>query len=280
MQNLINIETKNINGELIQTVNARDLHAFLEIGKDFTTWIKDRINQYGFVENQDYIIVENLSSPKSGSAKSRQRLMKDYYISIDMAKELSMVERNEKGKQARQYFIECERRILQPKLSNDPTNLGLPNFLDPAESAIAWATQHKKVQLLGVQVKQLVTEKDCLKNLFKEGMTPTQFSKMLNGVNSQQINHFLAERKWLYNESKSGIRWRVASYARDKYLTEKQSEISLHGANPFISYQPVLLKKGAQRLYDLYLDYKLPMKLTWNGSHTHDKSINGIYLKH
>ncbi|PAV06821.1 hypothetical protein CBG25_05470 [Arsenophonus sp. ENCA] len=73
MKNLINIETKNINNELIQTVNAPDLHAFLEIGKDFTTWIKDRINQYGFVENQDYIIVENLSSPKSGSAKSRQR---------------------------------------------------------------------------------------------------------------------------------------------------------------------------------------------------------------
>ncbi|MFS1584038.1 MAG: antA/AntB antirepressor family protein, partial [Candidatus Arsenophonus phytopathogenicus] len=116
MQNLINIETKNINGELIQAVNARNLHAFLEVGKDFTTWIKDRINQYGFVENQDYIIVENLSSPKSGSAKSRQRPMRDYHISFDMAKELSMVERNKKGKQARQYFIECERRILQPSL--------------------------------------------------------------------------------------------------------------------------------------------------------------------
>lgn len=275
MQNLINIETKNINGELIQTVNARDLHAFLEIGKDFTTWIKDRIKQYGFTENIDFIVFTN-----SGENPFGGRPAKKYHISLDMAKELSMVERNEKGKQARQYFIECERRIFQPKLSNDPTNLGLPNFLDPAESAIAWAIQHKKVQLLGVQVKQLVTENDCLKNLFKEGMTPTQFSKMLNGVNSQQINHFLAERKWLYNESKSGIRWRVASYARDKYLTEKQSEISLHGANPFISYQPVLLKKGAQRLYDLYLDYKLPMKLTWNGAHTHDKSINGIYLKH
>nr|WP_119710823.1 hypothetical protein [Arsenophonus endosymbiont of Aleurodicus floccissimus] len=73
--------------------------------------------------------------------------------------------------------------------------------------------------------KTLSTEVDCLKNLFKEGMgTPTQFSKMLNGVNSQQINHFLAERKWLYNESKSGMRWRVASYARDKYLTEKKAK--------------------------------------------------------
>ncbi|PAV06451.1 hypothetical protein CBG25_05990 [Arsenophonus sp. ENCA] len=110
MSNLINIETKNINGTLIQTVNARDLHAFLEIGKDFTTWIKDRIKQYGFVKNQDYVIVENLSSPKSGSANSRQQALKEYAISLDMAKELSMVERNEKGKQARQYFTRVSHK--------------------------------------------------------------------------------------------------------------------------------------------------------------------------
>ncbi|WP_334472229.1 antA/AntB antirepressor family protein [Arsenophonus sp. PmNCSU2021_1] len=69
MQNLINLETKNISGELIQTVNARDLHAFLDIGKDFTTLIKNRIKQYGFVEGDDFIIVENLSSPHFGERK-------------------------------------------------------------------------------------------------------------------------------------------------------------------------------------------------------------------
>uniref|UniRef100_A0A3B0MKV8 AntA/AntB antirepressor domain-containing protein n=1 Tax=Arsenophonus endosymbiont of Trialeurodes vaporariorum TaxID=235567 RepID=A0A3B0MKV8_9GAMM len=111
IQNLINIKTKNISGELIQTVNARDLHAFLEIGKDFITWIKDRIKQYGFAENIDFIVFTN-----SGENPFGGRPTKEYHISLDMAKELSMVERNEKGKQARQYFIECERRILQPQL--------------------------------------------------------------------------------------------------------------------------------------------------------------------
>ncbi|WP_063657297.1 hypothetical protein [Candidatus Arsenophonus triatominarum] len=84
------------------------------------------------------------------------------------------------------------------QLPNNPTTLGLPNFLDPAESAIAWAEQHKKVQLLGVQVQQLETERDCLKNLFKEGMTPTQFSKMLNGVNIPRVSHrHIKFQKWL-----------------------------------------------------------------------------------
>lgn len=113
-----------------------------------------------------------------------------------------------------------------------------------------------------------------LKNLFKEGMTSTQFCKMLNGVNTQKVNGWLAERNWLYNESKSGIRWRATSYARDKYLTEHQHMISVHGADDFIKYQPVLLRKGAERIYDLYRRGKVPMKLNWNGDFTHQKQIS------
>ncbi|WP_339053467.1 antA/AntB antirepressor family protein [Arsenophonus endosymbiont of Crataerina pallida] len=243
MSNLINIETKNINGGLIQTVNARDLHAFLESKQEFANWIKDRIQQYGFIEHQDFLI--NLSKTPNGG-----RPAKEYHISLDMAKELSMVERNEKGKQARQYFIECERRILQPQTL-------LPTAKELALMVVRAEEEKEKLLL---ENKNLSTENDCLKNLFKEGMTPTQFSKMLNGVNSQQINHYLAEIKWLYNDSKSGnnLRWRVAATARDKYLTEKQNEISPHGANSFISYRPVLLRKGAQRLYDQYLADKFP----------------------
>ncbi|WP_063657405.1 phage antirepressor KilAC domain-containing protein [Candidatus Arsenophonus triatominarum] len=140
MSNLINIETKNINGELIQTVNARDLHAFLEITTRFNDWINRRITEYSFEENIDYIIVENLSYSNLSSAKSRQRPMKDYCISIDMAKELSMVERNEKGKQARQYFIECERKALEAvspvEILNDPSAMrGL--LLNYTEKVIA-----------------------------------------------------------------------------------------------------------------------------------------------
>ncbi|QBY44246.1 antA/AntB antirepressor family protein [Arsenophonus nasoniae] len=258
MSILITIETKNINDALIQTVNARDLHEFLESKQKFADWIKDRIQQYGFIESQDFIVILG-KTPNGG------RPTKEYAISLDMAKELSMVERNEKGKQARQYFIECERRVLQPQTL-------LPTAKELALMVVR--AEEEKEQLL-LENKSLSTENDCLKNLFKEGMTPTQFSKMLNGVNSQQINHFLAGLKWLYNESKSGnnLRWRVAATARDKYLTEKQNEISPHGANSFISYRPVLLRKGAQRLYDQYLADKLPMKKNWNGLHTHDKTI-------
>lgn len=131
-----------------QTVNARDLHEFLEVGKDFTTWIKDRILQYDFQENQDFIVFPEIGeNPKGGRPKD------EYHITIDMAKELSMVERNEKGKQARQYFIKMEN-IAKSK------TLAMPNFSNPAEAARAWALEYEEKQkaLAMVERKNIALE--------------------------------------------------------------------------------------------------------------------------
>lgn len=106
-----------IGSDTIQTVNARDLHSFLQNKDHFATWIKDRVEQYGFVENTDFVSYSE-SSEKGG----RPRV--EYALSLDMAKELAMVERNEQGKKARQYFIECERRAKDPVAAlNDPSAL-------------------------------------------------------------------------------------------------------------------------------------------------------------
>lgn len=252
MQNLIRIEQNNVNNELIQTVNARELHDFLESKQDFSTWIKKRISDYEFTENEDFVRFHK-------KMEANNATIIEYYISLDMAKELSMVERNEKGKQARRYFIECEKRAIE----NQPL---LPQTLP---EALRFAAE------LAEQKEKLEIENTGLKNLFKEGMTTASFCKMLNGVNVNQVNHHLHNKNWLYNESKSGnnLRWRASSYARDKYLTEKQNQFIPHGEESFITYQPVLLKKGAQRIYEMYLNNELPMKKTWNGLHTHDKSI-------
>lgn len=132
----------------------------------------------------------------------------------------------------------------------------------------------EETQRLTLVTQEQQAEIKDLKNLFKDGMTPTQFCKMLNGVNTQQVNHWLADRNWLYNESKSGTRWRSTSYARDRYLTEHQSKISVHGGEDFIKYQPVLLQKGAERIYTLYRKGSLPMKVNWDGNYTHKKEIS------
>ncbi|EQC2259281.1 antA/AntB antirepressor family protein [Campylobacter coli] len=82
--------------------NVKNLFCYLEVNSKFADWIKNRINQYDFIENQDYIIKEVFTG---------RRPRKEYYVTLDMAKELCMVENNEKGRQARRYFIECEKRL-------------------------------------------------------------------------------------------------------------------------------------------------------------------------
>ena len=92
-----------------QAVSARELHQFLESKRDFSNWIKDRIEKYGFVENQDYeVFAKFVENPNGG------RPLTEYAISIDMAKELCMIENNERGKQARRYFIACEKKARNP----------------------------------------------------------------------------------------------------------------------------------------------------------------------
>ena len=92
-------------------MNARELHRFLESGREFATWIKQRITKYEFEENVDYVSLSQNVKRDTGSSVRRE-----YHISIDMAKELSMVENNEKGREARKYFIEMEKQVLSNKV--------------------------------------------------------------------------------------------------------------------------------------------------------------------
>jgi len=108
---LITITQRTVGAGQVQTVNARELHAFLEVGKDFSTWLKSRIDQYDFVKEVDFVEV----FPKTGENSAAGRPAKEYALTLGMAKELSMVERNARGKQARNerhYMIICVNLIL------------------------------------------------------------------------------------------------------------------------------------------------------------------------
>lgn len=112
--NLIPVFNGLIQNQPVQLCNARELHTFLDIGKDYSTWIKDRINEYGFIQNEDYLVI---------TERTNGRPRKEYHITLDMGKELGMVERNERGRQIRQYFIRCERTL---KALQQPQQLALP----------------------------------------------------------------------------------------------------------------------------------------------------------
>ena len=89
----------------VQAVMGRDLHAFLEVGAEYRHWFP-RMLAYGFEERKDYTVKIDRVQDSLG----REREAMNHVISLDMAKEISMIQRTDKGKQARQYFIECEKK--------------------------------------------------------------------------------------------------------------------------------------------------------------------------
>ncbi len=93
------------------TVLGRDLHAALKVETPYRIWFP-RMAEYGFVEGTDYLTVNNSVRRSDGAEMPQSQI--DHQLTIDMAKELSMLQRTEKGKECRQYFIELEKKWNDP----------------------------------------------------------------------------------------------------------------------------------------------------------------------
>ena len=120
MEELVRV-TKNENGDSV--VSARELHQFLikdakggQIGEDFVHWIKRAIN-FGFEDGVDYVVIKyDYTGGVLNSESVNQRVSKtEYALTLDTAKHISMVQNNDKGREARKYFIACEKKLTQPK---------------------------------------------------------------------------------------------------------------------------------------------------------------------
>jgi anti-repressor protein len=105
MQNLINISKVTLNGSEINSVNSREIHSELEIKTPYSNWIKRAIEKYGFEENQDFTI---------NKIVIRNNAQLDYIVTLDMAKELCMIDDSDKGRSFRKYFIQCEKKLNAP----------------------------------------------------------------------------------------------------------------------------------------------------------------------
>ena len=101
-----------IGGEDQPCVDARTLHRWLKNGERFATWIKKRIKTYGFIENEDFVSYSVKTEKPHGG-----RTSKEYTLTLDTAKELSMVENNAQGREARRYFFNCEKVLRKTVFS-------------------------------------------------------------------------------------------------------------------------------------------------------------------
>lgn len=197
MEEIIKIEEKD--GR--KAVNARELHQFLENKRQFADWIKQRVEQYGFIENKDFEVFHKFVNNSNGG-----RPTVEYALSIEMAKELSMVENNEKGRIARKYFIACEEKLKQGVLV-------MPNFSNSAEAARAWADQYEKNLALEAHNKELKEENQHLapKGEYFDDLVArnllTNFTKVAHQLNIKRKTfiEWLIRDKFIYRDQKNKL---------------------------------------------------------------------------
>ena len=206
MNELINIKViqKDFNGEKKRFVNARELYKWLGVGRDFSNWIKDRIKKYDFVEDLDFFLAfakfgegfDGFNKAKAVDPKSGKILAKEYVISIDMAKELAMLENNEMGKKVRKYFIRVEsdfKKVMRiatrdPKFVNQLAS----QFFETREETKEYRREFTDCIKDFVAVKNYGTYTDMLYDfLFLE--RAKEYRKLLNLAKKDLTRNFMYE---------------------------------------------------------------------------------------
>ncbi|UCQ19494.1 antA/AntB antirepressor family protein [Edwardsiella tarda] len=178
-------------------VSGTSLHKALGVATRMTDWIKRRIGEYGFKEGLDYIIVENLRSPNLSSSKSRQQISHEYLTTLDMAKELAMVERSEQGRAIRRYFIQCEEalQLTAPEIAARyrrklKARIGVANLFKPMCSALeSVRAEQGKV----TQSHHYSNESNMISRIVLGGLTAKQWAGM-NGVVGDPRDSMSAEQ--------------------------------------------------------------------------------------
>ena len=194
-----------------QAVSARDLHRFLDSKQQFTDWIKDRIEKYGFIENQDFEVFHNFMKNPNGG-----RPLTEYALTLDTAKEIAMVEGNEKGKQARRYFIEMEKKAKQLAL-NTPQSFS---------EALKLAYE----QSLKIEEQQKQLEAQAPKVLFTEAVMGSSSSCLIGELAKiiTQNGYQIGEKrlfKWLRENHYLGTKGERYNIPNQQYIEQGLFEL-------------------------------------------------------
>lgn len=186
---------------LIQSVDARRLHQWLEVGKDFSNWVKDQIERAGLVEHEDYeVFAKNGENPLGG------RPAKEYALSPDAAKEISMMSSSDKGKLIRNYFIDCEKKVKKPEITATSPRAQL--FLELARQAEEIERQ-----------QEIIQEKTEDVRFLKGNLTNREYEKLLTATElSRQLS---ANVEWSTIEGNRRWNWNPSSHDIMNYLREK-----------------------------------------------------------
>lgn len=247
IKQLIPIEERNGS----QAVNARHLYMWLGSKRQFADWIKEQIDYCDLIENVDYqSLSQNCEKPQGG------RPSVEYALSINAAKEISMMSRTDKGKQARRYFIECERIAKNPvqaltrkqlalmviKSEEEKERLQLENKQQQIEITSLTSKTEMQAETIRLQSKELTESREKVQRYDSTMSTDKLFTatKIADcfGISANKLNKILVALKiqyWqsgcfhLYAEYKTWKGHKLAEIRPNPYFRQDGSQGSRDG---------------------------------------------------
>ena len=160
-----------------KVVNGRELHSVLQSKQDFSTWVKARLKECDAEEKIDYEVFHNSVENANGGRPSI-----DYIIKLDTAKEMAMLERNEKGKQVRRYFIQIEKKYKENSLADLSPELRAIIVVDKRITKV-----EKKVEQLEKDIPLYGSEADELCNHVKRKGVEMLGGKQSNSYKDSKV---------------------------------------------------------------------------------------------
>lgn len=201
MSVLVKIERQVIGEGEVNAVDARELHAFLGSKQEFAHWIKDRINKYGFMQGVDFTLFDKVIKNPSGG-----RPTTEYFLTIDTAKEMAMVEKTAKGQEARRYFIACEKKLKE--VASTPATYAIPKTLHEALRLAADLEEEnvRKAAVIAAQESKLRIAKPFVKHAIADHLrnksladAAAELKLYVEGINQLTLPKFLRDNGILYH---------------------------------------------------------------------------------
>ena len=212
-----------------RVASARELHSFLNSKQDFSTWIKGRIDKFGFIENKDYTTFHKIVE---------RAKRKEYAITLDMAKELSMVENNDKGHIARRYFIDSEKKYRQL------SQLSVPQ-------TYAEALELAAKQARDIEIKDKLISINAPKASFTDRVLDSEDNHLIDiGQAAKLLKIPSMGRNKFFNKLRAdGILFNSRNEPKQQYINQgyfemREKKIERENHNSFIVNKVLVTQKG------------------------------------